>query len=358
MKDWVKATYNNWHHAFSMTSRSFKEEFSGRSLKQVISDYIQDIKVQFSGLSGKLHDLRGTNYKLGMEHYERGNFPDAIFRFKMLKRFYPDMKEADYFIARSYFENGNENSAKQFISEYLKSQDQKYRVEAEYTYDVLENRVQNIQVIPTQLAKHTFDVLSYDYDAIYLSSDETPQNTMFSMINSYCVESGSPFGHISLDIGCGTGYIGRMLKSAKIASVINGLDISPRMIEICNSLKNEGLKVYDQCYEQDFDSFILSYNQSTKFSIITISNFLLYYSKLDTCLNYLKPLLSDKGLIAITYKTSLVEGNVSFDPYMEEFRYNDEYVAKVIGDAGLQIQKKTEVTFVDGDKGFCMLLIK
>ena len=85
---------------------------------------------------------------------------------------------------------------------------------------------------------------------------------------------------------------------------------------------------------------------------------MLYYSKLDTCINYLTQFLSDKGMIAITYKTSDIEGNVSFDPYMEEFRYSDEYVSQVIANSGLQVQKKTEVTFVDGDKGFCMLLIK
>lgn len=358
MKDWIKATYYNWYNAVVVTKQRIGEAAAGRSFSEILRDYVEGVKSELGSLKDRVHDLKGTNYSLGMMHYKSGNMTDALLRFKMLKKFYPEMIELDYLIGRAYIENSEDVKAKPFIESYLKSQDQKYRKEAEYCYDVLENRKSNISAIPLTITEHTFDVISPEYNEIYFSGESSPQDQLFQMINANCIDIGMPYGHIVLDVGCGTGYMGELLKKHKIASVIHGLDISTNMIESCKALKTDDLSTYDALYKSDVDSFMSSYQQSTKFTIVSFSNFFLYYKDVSKCLAFASSVLADKGAIALNYKTSSEDLDVEFDTYMEEFRYGDAYITKLAAEAGLKIKTRNEVEFIDGDKGFCMILVK
>lgn len=54
---------------------------------------------EYSSIKEKCKDLRSTNYNLGMRHMENGNLPEAIFRFKIIKKFWPDNYDAYYQLA-------------------------------------------------------------------------------------------------------------------------------------------------------------------------------------------------------------------------------------------------------------------
>lgn len=57
------------------------------------------IEEEFHIIKNKCENLRETNYDLGLAHLEKGNLKDAIFRFKFIKRFWPDFHENYYQLA-------------------------------------------------------------------------------------------------------------------------------------------------------------------------------------------------------------------------------------------------------------------
>jgi hypothetical protein len=67
----------------------------------------------------KCKNLLETNYKLGMKHLEAGNLSDAIFRFRFIKKFWPEFYEGQYRLAYCLMLKEKEFEAKQILVELL-----------------------------------------------------------------------------------------------------------------------------------------------------------------------------------------------------------------------------------------------
>lgn len=339
--------------------RRFKEKLSialdDKTIVEAITSYIKNIPLNFKVIVKKLKDLRETNYWLGKLHYENGNLPDAIFRFKLLKYFYPNMLELNYLIGRCYIERNQFKKASIFINSYLKSNDLHYQIEAKYCYDLINGRTKNITKIPLSIVKRTFNLLAPKYNSIFLDNTLSPQNEIFKAINNYVNEISSPFGNKVLDLGCGTGYIAELLKLNKVASSIQGVDLSPIMISICSRLQLQNIPCYDQLFEQEIDVY-LSQPSESRFNVIITSKILNYYSDVQKLITACKELLLPNGCIAFNYKVNN-EKTLSFDSFFEEFQYSDEFILDLIKTSGLTIHNISEIKFPDGDLGKNVLLI-
>ena len=68
----------------------------------------------------KMRNLYQTNYDLGMKHLERGDVSEAAFRFKIVKRFWPENYEAHYQLAYCLVLLGKFSKARQVIEELVK----------------------------------------------------------------------------------------------------------------------------------------------------------------------------------------------------------------------------------------------
>jgi hypothetical protein len=60
-----------------------------------------------------------TNYKIGMFHLSRGNLWDAAFRFKIIKKFWPDKLEPQYQYAYCLVLQNMNGCAIQLLNEIL-----------------------------------------------------------------------------------------------------------------------------------------------------------------------------------------------------------------------------------------------
>lgn len=84
---------------------------------------------EYSLIREKMKDLSKTNYDLGMKHLERGLVLEAIFRFKMVKRFWPDNYEAYYQLAYCLILVEKFDQAEEIIAELItKNPDYESRV--------------------------------------------------------------------------------------------------------------------------------------------------------------------------------------------------------------------------------------
>ncbi len=94
------------------------KQFFKKTIEQVVSvigrvrDFAEDSKRKF-------HNLYQTNYDTGMYHLEHGNLWDATFRFKIIKRFWPNELEAQYKYAYCLVLQGLNSDAGVFLNEIL-----------------------------------------------------------------------------------------------------------------------------------------------------------------------------------------------------------------------------------------------
>ncbi len=78
----------------------------------------------------KFKNLLETNMKLGFWHIEKGNISDAIFRFRFIKKFWPECYDAYYQLAYALVLNKKNQKAREVLLELLQKNpnyDQKAR---------------------------------------------------------------------------------------------------------------------------------------------------------------------------------------------------------------------------------------
>ncbi len=77
------------------------------------------IAVEFEIIREKFKDLSKANYDLGMKHLDEGNIKEAIFRFKITKKFWPNNYEAYYQLIYCLFLEHEFEAAQKIIDELL-----------------------------------------------------------------------------------------------------------------------------------------------------------------------------------------------------------------------------------------------
>ena len=94
-----------------------------------VSKKINEAIEEYHVIRKKMQNLYQTNYDLGMRHLERGNLSEAVFRFRIIKKFWPDKYEAYYQLAYCLILLKKPHKAKIVIDELLmKNPDYKSKV--------------------------------------------------------------------------------------------------------------------------------------------------------------------------------------------------------------------------------------
>jgi tetratricopeptide (TPR) repeat protein len=73
---------------------TFKQ--SSNKLSNMVNGFFSKTAQEFRVIMEKSKDLSTTNYNLGMKYLNEGNLKEAIFRFKITKKFWPDNYDAHY----------------------------------------------------------------------------------------------------------------------------------------------------------------------------------------------------------------------------------------------------------------------
>ncbi len=323
-------------------------------IKDKINSFIDELKKQREALK----NVRQTNYNLGLVHYYKGNYSDSRLRFNLLKWFKHGTPELDYFIGRSYYEEGKSEKAKKYLTEYMSSSHTQFKEEAEFTLKIIEGRLDEIKSMPSSLISHYFDLISPVYNQLYIeSSAENPQNKLFSITNKFLVEKGKPYGNKILDLGCGTGIFGKWARQNRIAATIVGIDLSPMMIGQAKDIKVDDFLVYNELKKADALAFLKELVNDSKFDLFFASKLFSSEPKIEDMLNKAFEHAEDKAIFALSVKTHENPADFKFYKDVEEFIFNKAFVIKSIGKKWTILHQE-EITFVDGDVGLAIILQK
>jgi predicted TPR repeat methyltransferase len=325
-----------------------------KTIKEHIKQFQQDIQRQKQALK----NLRQTNYNLGLTHYYKGNYYDARLRFNMLKWFKAETPELNYFIARCYYEEGKGAKAKSYLDLYLATDNPQFKAEAEYTSKIIDGKTHEITEIPNSLVAHFYDLLSPVYNEAFIDSKpDNIQQKLFSNVNRILTEKARPFGNKVLDLGCGTGVMGKFCRQNRIASFITGVDLSPLMLEQAQKIKIDDFIAYNETIKSSVADYLESLPKDTKFDIIFASNLFISCSDIYNILSKSYEQAEEKAIFALSVKTHEGIEERIFNPNHEEFKFNKDYVLRIVNEKWKIIYQE-DTTFVDAEAGMVIILQK
>jgi tetratricopeptide (TPR) repeat protein len=104
------------------SSQDVDQEALTDSLKQKFSfvgETINTVKNEMMAAKEKSKNLRQANYELGMKHLEKGNISEALFRFRITTKFWPDLLDAQYQFAYCLALKNKASQAKEVLQKLL-----------------------------------------------------------------------------------------------------------------------------------------------------------------------------------------------------------------------------------------------
>jgi predicted TPR repeat methyltransferase len=110
--------------------------------------------------------------------------------------------------------------------------------------------------------------------------------------------AGSRPLNLILDLGCGTGLAGPLLKAP--GRILTGVDLSPRMLE-----KAAARQAYDHLITSEAMAYLARQEQG--FDLIFAADFLVYVGDLTAFMQQTARLLNKGGLLALTIETTAAD---------------------------------------------------
>jgi len=147
----------------------------------------------------------------------------------------------------------------------------------------------------------------------------------------------SPGQRSILDLGCGTGLVGPLLRP--YAGTLTGVDLSARMLE-----KARLRQVYDHLVEAELTSFLAGAKDT--YDVIIAADTLVYFGDLEKALAAARRVLSPGGLLAFTLEKADDPGHKGPYHLQPHGRYchAPDYVRSVLHATGLIIQRLDDIT--------------
>lgn len=313
--------------------------------KQSLKDYIEEIKL-------KAKDLKKTNFELGLYHYFKGNLSDARFRFKYVKFFWNDIPECDYFMGRTFYLEKRFAKAQAYLNDYIKSGDLRYIDEAKYCLDTAARNKAKIEKIPLNIVRENFNIYSGFYNQLVEANfPDSPQFKLSQVVIKHLNALDKPKVNKVLDMGCGTGLVGKQLRATGNINYMTGIDLADQMLDEAKVLTEGTGPVYNETVNLDIEQYFDKNAKKEKFDIFIASSLLNYYSNPDKLFENCAKLAVPKALLAFTFRTHEQTAAKLFDEDTEEFTYSSNELKQLQARHGWEIIDEGELTFLNGAKG-------
>jgi predicted TPR repeat methyltransferase len=287
---------------------------------------IKRLKKLFAENIEKLTNITQTNFDLGVYHMYKGNFRDAIMRFKMITWMDSGNADSYYYIGRCLY--NNDNNKQEALNNFIKATEiDKKHIEAKFFIDLLNNK-QNLH-LPSSIIRDYFNNIADDYSKKFINKFE--YCAVDNLCNTIIANRNIFSNHLDiLDLGCGTGLVGANLNDLAIKS-LTGVDFANQMLLQANRLINDNSnKIYSKTICVD----IVTYLQETdkKFDLIVASGILEYVDNFQDIFQQIVSKLSDKGVFAFIIPTGIEK----FDKNKLHYIYNKNDITSIISSSGLQ----------------------
>lgn len=239
----------------------------------------------------KLHYLRATelapedmqiHFNLGVINMQQGNIEDAIQHYQMIVRKNPDHFAAHNNLGVAFMTKRNLGMATQHFQEAFRLQPN--NISIQHILKVISQK-QHLLTSPPEYISSLFDAYADHYEShlTHALAYKVPE-IMFNAIKPATLLNDSL---TVLDIGCGTGLCGVMIKP--FSKKLIGIDLSSKMLAVAQQ-KN----IYDELMMGDFHHYLS--NQVDQFDLIIAGDVLVYIGDLKETFKKIYHALKLNGL--------------------------------------------------------------
>ncbi|AFE53909.1 methyltransferase domain-containing protein [Rickettsia typhi] len=293
-------------------------------------NYINDCKY-------KLSHLAETNYQLGFDHLYKGNLNDALFRFKLVNKFFKSNDSKVYYqLGLIYYLKNNYRQA----TVYLEKSNEKYKT-------IFINFFKNykyITEIPQEIWEKYRDLIAQYYPTIF--NNRKNIHLPYRFVNETLKHISDLSDNYSiLELGSNIGLVGyEVQKRFPENFTLTGVEISSCMNDI-QATYYQNTKIYNHIYNIAIDEFLKQ--NSSKFDIILSFCGLSFTNNLIKYFNLIYSCLKQQGYFALCLPNAV---KTQFSVKRKEFIFNLNEVNNFLQKNNFTILTSDEIILAENNK--------
>ncbi len=301
--------------------------------------------LQLPVIKEKFKHLDQTNEELGLKYMNAGNYGDAIVRFKIALFLRPDDNNLLYNIGYCYLQKGRPVKASGYFKKALISSPDLDDIK----YMLALCGVAKISKIPDDLVITYYRNFAADYERTFLE-DFNYRGHVLLLDSLLRHASDIAYPAPILDIGCGTGLLGELLRG--YAAPLHGIDLTPEMLSTAAGKMRDEKPLYDGLALANLEESLV--NTKQKYRIITAAYSLQHNGDLSGIFKGVMSALEPGGVFAFSLEKS--QPGSDYELRTTRFAHSADYITRLAHDAGFKITAMEEMEILNGFKGFQCLL--
>jgi predicted TPR repeat methyltransferase len=271
-----------------------------------------------------LKNFAKANTDLGIYHLNNQNYNDAIFRFKLVDRFFnPGDHQVHYLLGLTYFLKRNYPKAVTYL-EQSKNEDKLGLLQ-------FIKEINNVTKVPDQIyAKHR-DIKAASFVDKFANKKnyDLPKDLIIRLMMDI---DDLPKDYSVLDLGSNVGLLGfEICKRMQDGFTLTGVEISKEMIDLQKACLPDAK--YNEIMNLSISDFLLK-PKSKKYNIVVSLDGLAADSDLSSSLGKIHDILAQDGYFAFAIRTSK---NLRFSDEYLEFSYNKDDISDSLKQNGFKI---------------------
>jgi predicted TPR repeat methyltransferase len=195
--------------------------------------------------------------------------------------------------------------------------------------------LRDVDRIPGFAVREAFEQVASRYDQMVLIDLQYRAHHHLRSLASRFYSQLTPTMHI-LDLGCGTGLAGDCFKDLAKGGRLDGVDVSPSMIE-----QARGRGIYDELFVADFETFLSL--PGRRYHLVLSADALVYLGDLALTFAGVAKRLEPHGTFLFTCEAKPNGGGWELTKE-NRFRHSDEYLQQEADRAGLRWVNRVECT--------------
>lgn len=194
---------------------------------------------------------------------------------------------------------------------------------------------ENVSQINSLFVREIFDAFADDFEEVLRGLDYSVPSLMSKEMDSLVANLHLKKMKI-LDAGCGTGLCGHYLKKYAKFRGLDGVDISPKMLDVARAKK-----VYAHLYNEDIKQFLSSC--SGMYDLINAADVFTYFGELNSLFILLYEALRKNGRVLFSVSENFENGKDWFLHASGRFLHSRKYIETSLIRQGFFIEKMNRV---------------
>lgn len=316
-------------------SRSATDLFSG--FDQLIREYVVERpRAKYQEIRAKFDNLPETNFKLGCEFADRGQYFDASLRFRFALYLQPNFVQAHYNLGSCYLQMHKHAQAAAEFRKTLQL-DPTHR-QARFMLSGLAPQSMSVdqlpKTMPPEMVVGFFTQVAPEYDALAEANQYQGPRVVVEACRPYLAKTT---GLHLVDLGCGTGLIAKPWRT--LCRELLGVDITPAMVAASQVARSGDNPTYDRVLKEDINAMPPGTFMPGASDVILCVDTAQFLGDLGPICKLAAQALAPGGIFVITTEQANPAYGFGVNPETGRFGHSNDYVRSTAEAAGLVLKK-------------------